>query len=203
MGLSTIILIAFGVSMDAFAVSITNGMVLKEVRLKDALRIGGFFGLFQAIMPLIGWLVGTRFQGYISKLDHWIAFLMLGIIGGKMIYEAMKSKEEGCPTVGSQEKSLGNKALLLLAIATSIDALVVGVSFALFDVAIIESVIIIGAITFVICLTGVLIGKKCGCLLGNYAEIVGGSVLVFIGVKIFIEHTHILSMSKLIGALFS
>ena len=203
MGLGTIILIAFGVSMDAFAVSITNGMVLREVKLKDALRIGGFFGAFQAIMPLIGWLVGTRFQGYIWKLDHWIAFLLLGFIGGKMIHEAIKSKNEECPTIGSEEKALGNKELLLLAIATSIDALVVGVSFAVFDVAIIESVIIIGVITFIICLIGVLIGKKCGCLLGNYAEVIGGAVLVFIGVKIFTEHTNIISVSKLISGLFS
>lgn len=197
MGLSTIMLIAFGVSMDAFAVSISNGMVLKRVKLKDALRISGFFGGFQALMPFIGWLVGTRFEGYISRLDHWLAFLMLGFIGGKMLVEAIKSKDEDCPVIGTEESALGNKELLFLAIATSIDALVVGVSFALFNVAIIKSVIIIGVTTFIICFVGVLIGKRCGCLLGNYAEIVGGSVLVFIGLKIFIEHTNgLLIISK-------
>lgn len=174
--------------MDALAVSVTNGMILRRVRIKDALRIGMFFGLFQAIMPLIGWLLGIKFQGYITKIDHWIAFILLDSIGGKMIYEAIKSKGEDCSIKVSKEEVLSNRELFLLSVATSIDALVIGISFAAFKMSIIKSVILIGVITFLICFIGVLIGKKCNCIFRNHAEILGGIVLVTIAIKILIEH---------------
>jgi len=185
----TIVLIAFGLSMDAFAVSVTNGIMLKQVKLREPLKVGFFFGAFQAIMPLIGWLVGIKFQKYITSFDHWIAFLLLSFIGGKMLYESIKS---GDKNEGEEDFSLENKTLLLLAIATSIDALVVGVSFAFLNVSIYESIFIIGIITFIICFIGVLIGKKCGALLKNNAEIIGGIVLIIIGLKILNEHTNII-----------
>ncbi|QGU94682.1 manganese efflux pump MntP [Clostridium bovifaecis] len=183
-----IVFISFGVSMDALAVSITNGMVLRKVRIKEALRIGMFFGFFQAIMPLIGWLLGVKFQGYITKIDHWIAFILLSFIGGKMLYEAVKSKGEDCPVKGSKEEVLSNRELVLLAVATSIDALVVGISFAALKMSIIRSITVIGIITFGICFIGVLIGKRCSCIFRNRAEVFGGAVLIIIAIKVLIEH---------------
>ncbi|WP_315115002.1 manganese efflux pump MntP family protein [uncultured Clostridium sp.] len=189
MDLFTILLIAFGLSMDAFAVSITNGVTLQEVHIKDALKIAGYFGIFQALMPLLGWLVGINFQNYITKFDHWIAFLLLAFIGGKMIYETLKSDDD-CQT---EKAELCNKTLFILAIATSIDALAVGVSFAFFEVSIIQSILIIGIVTFIICFMGVYLGKKFGCLLKKNAELIGGIVLMMIGFKIFAEHTNLIS----------
>lgn len=194
MDLVTIILIAIGLSMDAFAVSITNGAMIDKVTAKEALRVGVFFGGFQALMPLIGWAAGVKFERYITAIDHWIALILLSIIGGKMIYESIKGGEPeiACDYVG-EKRCLSNKTLVILAIATSIDALAVGVSFAFLKTSIISSIIIIGIITFIICFLGVLIGKKCGELLKKRAEILGGVVLIIIGLKIFIEHTKILS----------
>ena len=192
MNLLTILLIAFGLSMDAFAVSVTNGVTLQQVKIKDALKIATFFGLSQGIMPLIGWLAGINFQNYITKIDHWIAFLLLGFIGGKMIYESIKSKDDKCENV-----NLCNKTLLMLSIATSIDALAVGISFAFLNVSIIESVIIIAAVTFILCFIGVFLGKSCGGLLQKNAEVFGGIVLIFIGIKIFTDHTNFISAIKL------
>lgn len=188
MDIITIVLIAFGLSMDAFAVSVTNGATLKKAGIKEALRIGGFFGFFQALMPLLGWLMGVKFQNYITRVDHWIAFLLLAVIGGKMVYETLTDKEECDEDV---EKTLDNKTLFMLAIATSIDALAVGVSFAFLEVSILNSIIIIGIITFVLCFIGVLIGKKCGELLKRNAELIGGIVLILIGIKILSEHLNI------------
>lgn len=188
MDIITIVLIAFGLSMDALAVSITYGATLKKVGIKEALRIGGFFGFFQALMPLLGWLMGVKFQNYIARVDHWIAFLLLSVIGGKMVYETLTNKED-CDD--NFEKTLDNKTLFMLAIATSIDALAVGVSFAFLEVSILNSIIIIGIITFDLCFIGVLIGKKCGELLKRNAEIIGGIVLILIGIKILLEHLNI------------
>lgn len=189
MDIITIILIGFGLSMDAFAVSVTNGATLKKVGMKEALRIGGFFGFFQALMPLLGWLLGVRLQNYITRIDHWIAFLLLAFIGGKMVYETLKSSKGSSNE--DVEKTLDNKTLLILAIATSIDALAVGVSFAFLEVSIIGSIIIIGVITFILCFIGVLAGKKCGELLKRNAELIGGVVLILIGMKILFEHLNI------------
>ena len=198
MDLVSIILISIGLSMDAFAVSITNGAMINKATVSEGIRIGLFFGGFQALMPLIGWSVGIKFQRYISALDHWIALILLSIIGIKMIYDSIKESKEhkdeiACDYSQGEKRCLNNKTLTILSIATSIDALAVGVSFAFLKVSILSTITIIGTITFIICFIGVVIGKKCGELLKKRAEILGGLVLIFIGIKIFIEHTNILS----------
>ncbi|HHV99517.1 MAG TPA: manganese efflux pump [Clostridiaceae bacterium] len=193
MNFTTILLTAVGLAMDAFAVSITNGMLLKEVKIKDALKVGAYFGIAQAVMPLIGWLLCVKFQDYVTAYDHWVALLLLGFIGGKMIYEGIKSRKEGCVTEEAKTSRIDNKTLFLLAIATSIDALAVGVSFAFLNVGIFESVIVIGIITLILCFIGVLLGKKCLPMLKSNAELAGGIILLFIGLKIFAEHTELIS----------
>lgn len=183
MGILELILIAVGLSMDAFAVSICNAMVVPRLRLRDACKFGVFFGVFQAIMPFIGWMAGKTFSGYVAAIDHWVAFVLLGFIGAKMIYEAFHEDEE-CQT----ENPLRFRVLLLLAIATSIDALAVGVTFAFMKISVLPSVLTIGAITFVISTVGALIGKKAGTALGSRAEVVGGVILILMGIKILAEH---------------
>jgi manganese efflux pump family protein len=191
-----IILIALGLSADALAVSITTGVLLKKTTIKSALKVGTYFGVFQAIMPFIGWALGIKLSDYITKMDHWIALLLLCFIGGKMIYESIKENNEECEE--SQRKNpVGNKTLLVLAIATSIDALAVGISFACLNESIAKPIVIIGLITFVLCFIGVLIGKSCGDLLKNHAKVFGGIILIAIGLKIFIEHTCIGMFLKL------
>lgn len=195
MNLMGIFLIGVGLSMDAFAVAITKGITMKELNVKNAVKIAGFFGIFQGIMPLIGWLVGVRFSVYVEKFDHWIAFILLAFIGGKMVYEAYKNEDEcAVAVVSDKEEVLNYKELLLLAIATSIDALAVGVSFAFLQVEIIKSVILIGITTFAISFIGVVMGRKLGCLFQKGAEIFGGIILMLIGLKILFEHTGIISL---------
>ncbi|MFZ5353411.1 MAG: manganese efflux pump MntP family protein [Bacillota bacterium] len=190
MSLITTLLIALGLSMDAFTVSIANGMVMKKVKLVNALKIAVFFGGFQAIMPLIGWAVGTRFERYITGIDHWIAFILLGAIGIKMIHEAVKIGGECAITTSETQKDDPcNKTLTVMAIATSIDALAIGVSLAVLRAPITLPVIIIGLLTFAVCLAGVYIGRICGCMFKKYAEVFGGVVLIGIGLKILAEHT--------------
>lgn len=194
MSLIGIFLIGVGLSMDAFAVAITKGIPMKKLSIKNAVKIGGFFGFFQALMPLIGWLVGVRFSEYVQRFDHWIAFILLASIGGKMIYEAYKKEDECAVDVVSEaEEALNYKELFLLAIATSIDALAVGVSFAFLQVEIIKSVILIGITTFAISYTGVVMGRRLGCLFQKKAEIFGGITLTLIGLKILFEHTGIIT----------
>jgi putative Mn2+ efflux pump MntP len=179
----TLLLIAFGLSMDAFAVSITSGITIKDQKLNHALRIGLFFGSFQALMPLIGWLAGLSLRDLISGVDHWVAFGLLSLIGGKMIYEATK--------IGRNEKEanpLGVFALLILSIATSIDALAVGLSFAFLKISVATPVIVIGLVTFVLSFFGVLVGNRLGHFFEKKMEIIGGLVLIGIGVRILIEH---------------
>jgi len=185
MSLISLIITAFGLSMDAFAVSLTNGMTVKTVKNRYALKTGFFFGLFQALMPLIGWVAGVSFREKMSNIGPWIAFIILAVIGSKMIYEARKCD---CERIEIKDTPRDTKSLLILAIATSIDALVVGVSFALLDVSIISSSLIIGLITFCVCTAGVHFGKKIGCICGNRAEILGGCILILIGIKILLEH---------------
>jgi len=195
MSFISLVLIAFGLSMDAFAVSITNGIVVKHIRLKDALRIGAFFGFFQALMPLTGWALGINFKSYIVAVDHWIAFILLGFIGIRMIISTLKEEkeQEDSEDISEDEKESENplsfKVLLLLSIATSIDALAVGISFAFLNVKILSSALVIGLITFLLSSIGVLIGKKFGDLFQKKAEIIGGAILTLIGLKILIEHT--------------
>lgn len=202
MSLISLLFIAIGLSMDAFAVSVTNGISIKNLRNRDAIKIALFMGGFQGIMPLIGWVAGIGFKDYITKYDHWIALILLSIIGGKMIYESVKelkensrvNKDELEVIVDKEDKEvndkqrLNNKVLLLLAIATSIDALAVGVSFAFLDINIVGAALIIGITTYIISFIGVKIGKKCGVLFKNKAEIAGGILLILIGVKILLEH---------------
>lgn len=180
-------LIGVGLAMDAFAVAICKGLCMKKVDRKQALIIGLFFGGFQALMPFIGWILGKQFEQYITSIDHWIAFILLGFIGGKMIKEALSKEEEGevCPTEGIR---LELKELLLLAVATSIDALAVGITFAFLNYPIIQAVSIIGILTFVIAVAGVYIGNIFGNRYKKRAELAGGIILVLIGLKILIEH---------------
>lgn len=183
MDIIAVLFIAFGLAMDAFAVSVTSGVTTKGLRVNGALKIAVFFGLFQAFMPLIGWLAGTGLSFAISGFDHWVAFGLLLFIGCKMIYESFKldSAEKG-------RNVLDFHVLLVLAVATSIDALAVGMSFGFLDVAITLPVVVIGVVTFVLSLVGVCFGKWFGHLFENRIEIVGGLVLIGIGVKILLEH---------------
>jgi len=203
MDILSVVLIAVGLSMDAFAVSVTNGIIIRDLKVTHALKIGLYFGVFQALMPLAGWLAGSQFKNYITSVDHWIAFGLLSIIGGKMIHEAFEEDEEGETIEGMCEVAISNQGtvcenplrmgrLVVLAVATSIDALAVGISFAFLRVSIVWSSLIIGLITFIICFAGVYIGKKFGGLLKKKAEIVGGVILIGIGLKILLEHTGII-----------
>ena len=168
------LLIGIGLSMDAFAVSICKGLAMRKVNKKQALVIGLFFGGFQALMPFIGWALGIQFQSYITNIDHWIAFVLLVFIGGKMIVEAVKPEEEEAVEV--MDPPLDIKEMFLLAIATSIDALAVGVTFAFLDYPIVEAISIIGVTTFVISVGGVYVGNFFGSRYKNKAELAGGLI---------------------------
>ncbi len=191
MGFISIFMTGIGLSMDAFAVSLAKGICLKEDELKYSLRVSLFFGGFQALMPLLGWWVGRYFESYIKSFDHWIAFILLSIIGGKMLIEAIKglksSEDDNIPTECERDE-FSYKKLTVLAIATSIDALAVGVSFAFLSVSIIPSITIIGITTFVLSFFAVFLGKKLGEYMQSYAEIIGGVILIGIGIKILFEH---------------
>jgi putative Mn2+ efflux pump MntP len=181
--LISILLVALGVSLDAFAVAVSSGMRVKPMPFRYGLTMAAFFGSFQALMPVLGWLAGTGLRGLITGVDHWVAFLLLAAVGGKMIYESF-------PRAGSKPAADPRNilVLLLLAVATSIDALVVGIGFSFIKVAIVRPAVIIGLITFSLSLLGVYVGKKAGRWLNRRVELVGGLILVLIGVKILIEH---------------
>ena len=177
--------------LDAFAVAICKGLCMKKLNYKQALIIALFFGGFQALMPLTGYFLGTFFESYITAVDHWIAFLLLLYIGGKMLYDTFTSEDEdiACPV----DIKLNIKELLLLAIATSIDALAVGITFSFYEnTNIFSNISIIGITTFVIALLGVVIGNKFGTKFKKKAEITGGVILVIIGIKILLEGLGIL-----------
>ncbi|MCR1951662.1 MULTISPECIES: manganese efflux pump MntP family protein [unclassified Clostridium] len=190
MGFFSIFMTGIGLSMDAFAVSLAKGICLKEDEFKYSLRVALFFGGFQALMPLLGWWFGRYFEDYIKSFDHWIAFILLGIIGGKMLIESIKEmrSEENDIALECERDEFSYKKLTILAIATSIDALAVGVSFAFLSVSIIPSITIIGITTFVLSFLAVFLGKKLGEHVQNYAEIIGGIILIGIGFKILFEH---------------
>lgn len=183
MDLLTIIAIAVALSMDAFAVSVASGIAIKHLRIHHALRIALFFGGFQAIMPLIGWLAGRSVSELISPWDHWVAFALLVFIGARMIYESFRMEAAGKPT-----DPLNIYVLLVLSVATSLDALAVGFSFAFLKVAIVMPVIIIGLVTFALSLVGVAVGGRLGHFFEKKIEAVGGLVLIAIGVKVLIDH---------------
>ena len=182
-----ILLIGVGLSMDAFSVSICKGLTTKQFSWRMALICGLWFGFFQALMPVIGFFLGAQFEQYITAVDHWIAFGLLFLIGANMIREALSKKEDE-----PADSSLGFKTMLLLAIATSIDALAVGISFACIQVKIWSSVLIIGITTFVFSIVGVKIGNVFGSKFEKSAGIVGGIILILIGLKILLEHLEII-----------
>ncbi|NLP00870.1 MAG: manganese efflux pump [Fibrobacter sp.] len=184
MSIITTTLIAIALSMDAFAVSISSGIGMAKMRLRYALRMALFFGAFQAIMPLAGWSIGYYAADYIQRLDHWIAFILLTVIGAKMIYEACGR----CDDSGKKTDPFCYTLLPVLALATSIDAAAVGISISLLRVAIFKPAIIIGIITFFISLAGVYFGKKVGDICGKRFEALGGIMLIGIAIKILLEH---------------
>ncbi len=190
MGLFELFLIAVGLSMDAFAVSVCKGLAMGKPSWKKALIIGLYFGIFQAAMPLLGYALGSRFADMIVSFDHWIAFALLAIIGGKMIIESFSKHEENA----SADMALtGWKQMLPLAVATSIDALAVGISFAFLKVDIVPAVLFIGLVTLVISIGGVKIGGIFGDKFQARAELAGGVILVLIGIKIVLEHLNVIS----------
>lgn len=186
MGLLELFVIAVGLSMDAFAVSICKGLSVRELKPKHALTVGVYFGGFQMLMPLIGFALGVRFQSFITSIDHWIAFVLLGLIGANMIRESREQDEENL----SDSFSFGT--MLPLAVATSIDALAVGVTFAFLQVSILPAVCFIGATTFILSCIGIRIGHVFGLKYKSRAELFGGAVLILMGTKILIEHLGVL-----------
>ncbi len=182
MSLLELFIIAVGLSMDAFAVAVCKGLSLPKMEPKHAVLAGVYFGVFQGLMPLIGYMLGVRFQNAITSIDHWVAFILLGLIGINMIKES-RSQEEEC------DPSFDVRSMLILAVATSIDALAVGVTFAFLQVQIIPAVLFIGVTTCVLSMAGVRIGHVFGCRYKSRAELFGGLILVIMGTKILLEHT--------------
>ncbi|MBI4978804.1 MAG: manganese efflux pump [Spirochaetes bacterium] len=184
MGILTFFLIAIGLSMDALAVSIASGVTMRGMRFRHAFRMALFFGGFQALMPFLGWLAGMTLKSYITSFDHWVAFGLLAFIGGKMIYESFVIDEAEKDT----KCEMRLRTLFVLAIATSIDALAVGVTFGVLKVSIALPVLIIGATTALLSFAGVYAGKAFGKLFENKIEFAGGVILIGIGIKILVEH---------------
>ena len=181
-----IILISIGLGMDAFAVAVCKGLAMKHGNSKKGAIIAVYFGVFQSLMPLIGFLLGMRFEKAIQSIDHWIAFILLSVIGINMIKESVKRDDEKI------NDDVSFKTMIILAIATSIDALAVGVTFAFLQVKIFSSILTIGIITFFMSYIGVKIGNKFGDKLKNKSEIVGGIILIFMGIKILLDHLEII-----------
>lgn len=181
MTFTELFLLAVGLAMDAFAVSVCKGLALPRVDMKKALAAGLWFGGFQAFMPLLGFLLGSRFASYIADFDHWIAFVLLALIGGNMIRESFGEEEEA-------DASFGLRAMLPLALATSIDALAVGLTFAFLSVRVLPAVTLIGVVTLVISMAGVKLGNLFGARFRGKAEFAGGLILILLGVKILLEH---------------
>ena len=184
-------LLGVGLSMDAFAVSVCKGLGMKKLNKKQALIIGLYFGGFQALMPFVGWLLGSQFQKYITSIDHWIAFILLGFIGGKMMIEAVREWNEE-EVVDVMDAPIDHKNMLVLAVATSIDALTVGITFAFLGTPIVEAITIIGITTMVISIAGVVVGNFFGSRYKSKAEFIGGLILVLLVLKILLEHLGIL-----------
>ena len=186
MGALEILLISIGLAMDAFAVSICKGLSMKTMNWKKAIVVGAYFGTFQALMPVIGYFLGVGFESLVTKIDHWIAFVLLVLIGISMLKEAFSKNSE------QHDDSIGFRTMVILAIATSIDALAVGITFAFLQVNMILADIMIGIVTFIICVLGVKIGNKFGDKYERKAEVVGGLILIFMGIKILLEHLAII-----------
>lgn len=186
MGVIELILISIGLAMDAFAVSICKGLSMKKMDWKKAIIIGLYFGGFQGLMPLVGYFLGIRFESVVTNIDHWIAFVLLSIIGGNMIKESRAVETENC------NDDICFKTMIMLAVATSIDALAIGITFAFLSVNIVLAISMIGIITFIISTIGVKIGNVFGDKYENKAELLGGVILVVLGIKILLEHLGIL-----------
>lgn len=183
MSILEIALIGVGLAMDAFAVSICKGLAMRKMNYRKAIIIAAFFGIFQALMPALGYVLGTTFANKIAAVDHWIAFILLGLIGANMIKEALSKDDGEC-----QDDSLRLGDLIMLSIATSIDALAVGITFAFFNVSLLLSISMIGIITFIICIFGVKVGNVFGEKYKSRAELAGGLILIVMGAKILIDH---------------
>ncbi|WP_293127575.1 manganese efflux pump MntP family protein [Microcoleus sp. bin38.metabat.b11b12b14.051] len=192
MDAGTTIFLSLGLAADAFAVAVSSGLAIKHMKVNKALKIALFFGGFQALMPVIGWLIGLSFSSWITPIDHWIAFGLLSFIGGRMIYESLQGEE--CK---KKFNPLDTGTLITLSVATSIDALAVGIGFAVLKDAIAPAVTAIGFITFFLAFAGVFIGHKCGNLFANKIEILGGAILIFIGSRILF--LHLTEVSLVIG----
>lgn len=190
MGVLELLLIACGLAMDAFAVSLCKGLRMRRINYGQAVIIALFFGFFQAVMPLLGWTLGIQFEHYITSVDHWITFILLSIIGSKMLYDSL-TEDPTCPV--QTVDRLDMKELLLLSIATSIDALAVGITLAFLNTDILFSVTLIGIVTFLLSLLAVAIGNRFGNRLQSKAGIAGGVVLILIGLKILLEHLGIIA----------
>lgn len=188
MSLITLFTLAVGLSMDAFAVAVCKGLAMRKISIQKASVVGLWFGGFQGLMPLIGYFLGVQFKDKITSIDHWIAFILLGIIGFNMIKEAREKDEEDEET----SDSLSPKDMFVLAVATSIDALAVGITFAFLNVNIWAAVSFIGAVTFILSMIGVKVGNVFGTKYKSRAEFAGGVILILLGVKILLEHIGIL-----------
>ena len=188
MSFPELLILAVGLAMDAFAVAVCKGLSLRTLKLQQALLVGVWFGLFQALMPALGWLLGSAFSGLVQSVDHWMAFVLLSLIGGNMIREGLQGDDENC------DPSLSFGVMLLLAVATSIDALAVGITLAFLNVSILLAVALIGVVTFTISAVGVKMGNLFGARYKSKAEFFGGAVLILIGLKILLEHLGILSI---------
>ena len=193
MGIIELVLTAVGLSMDAFAAAICKGLNMQKINHKHAFIISLFFGGFQGLMPFIGWVLGKQFESYITDFDHWIAFALLAFIGGKMLVEALKKDDDGCCCDCG---AFDVKDVLVLAVATSIDALAVGITFATLKMQLAETVVavlLIAAVTFGFSYAGVAIGNRFGAKFKSKAEFAGGVILVLIGVKILLEHLGVIT----------
>lgn len=186
MGVLELLLLSLGLAMDAFTVSICKGISMRKMNWKKAIIIGLYFGGFQALMPTLGYFLGTAFQSLVTSVDHWIAFVLLGIIGGEMIKESFEIDSE------NQNDDVSFKTMIILAIATSIDALAVGITFAFLNVNLGLAVSLIGIITFILAVAGTKIGNRFGDKYEKKAEFVGGVILILLGVKILLEHLNII-----------
>ena len=186
MDLLTLLTLAVGLAMDAFAVSICKGLAMREKVLKKGIIVGLWFGGFQALMPTIGFFLGTQFKDQITSIDHWVAFVLLGLIGINMVKEALSNDEE------QADDTIAVKEMFMLALATSIDALAVGITFAFLNVHIVSAASMIGVCTFLISFAGVKIGNIFGTKYKSKAELAGGIILILLGFKILFEHLHIL-----------
>ena len=182
MGALEVVLVAIGLAMDAFAVSICKGLSMKKMSWKKALIIGAYFGIFQGLMPVMGYFLGSTFESWVTQIDHWIAFVLLTLIGLNMLKEAFGKDCDNC------NDSVDFKTMIMLAVATSIDALAIGISFAFLQTNIVLSAFVIGIITFGTCILGVKIGNKFGDKYERKAETVGGLILILIGIKMLVEH---------------